>query len=131
VVRKNLAQGQSIRLEDLEEGMRDAAFRDGARMLSSLLKQMSDCDGDVLCPVCQQKMDRDGIRVKQLTSLLGEGTVSRAYYSCRQPGCNGHRLPKDELLDISDTSFSPGLRRLMARLGSHDSFESGRLDRKA
>jgi len=131
VVRKHFAQGQTIGLEDLEEGMRDAALRDGARMLSSLLKQLPDADGEVLCPVCQQKMTGDGIRVKQLTSLLGEGTVSRAYYSCQQPGCNGHRLPKDELLDISGTSFSPGLRRLMARLGSHDSFESGRLDLRA
>ena len=118
-------------MEDLEEGMREAALRDGSRMLSALLSQIPDSDKQVLCPVCQQQAYRDGTRTKQLISLLGEGSVSRTYYSCRQPGCPGHCFPKDEYLDINDTSFSPGLRRLMARLGSHDSFEAGSQDLKA
>ena len=111
--------------------MREAALRDGSRMLSTLLSQLPDCDSQILCPVCQNQAYRDGTRTKQLVSLLGEGSVSRTYYSCHQPGCPGHRFPKDEYLDITDTSFSPGLRRLMARLGSRDSFEVGYQDLKA
>ena len=110
--------------------MREAALRDGSRMLSTLLSQLPDCDSQVLCPICQHQAYRDGTRTKQLVSLLGEGSVSRTYYSCHQPGCPGHRFPKDEYLDITDTSFSPGLRRLMARLGSRDSFEAGSQDLK-
>lgn len=111
--------------------MREAALRDGSRMLSALLSQLQDSDRPVLCPICQHQAYRDGTRAKQLVSLLGEGSVSRTYYSCHQPGCPGHRFPKDEYLDITDTSFSPGLRRLMARLGSRDSFEAGSQDLKA
>jgi hypothetical protein len=80
--------------------------------------------------LCKKPLQRQGLRSKELTSLLGEGVVSRDYYSCITPGCNGHRFPKDEWLDIVNTSFSPGVRRLIARLGSHDSFEVGRQDLK-
>ena len=44
--------------------------------------------------------------------------------------CKEHKFPKDELLDIAGTSFSPGVRRLMAKSGSADAFEKGSLDIK-
>jgi hypothetical protein len=110
--------------------MREAALRDGSRMLSELLAIIPDGTEEVLCPKCGQSMHRQGKREKELVSLLGRGVVSRTYYSCATPGCNSHRFPKDELLDIFKTGFSPGIRRLMARSGSHDSFEAGRLDLK-
>lgn len=36
--------------------------------------------------------------------------------------------PKDQDLDIVGTSFSPGARRMMARVGAKESFENGRAD---
>lgn len=116
-------------MRDLEQGMREAALRDGSRALSKLLSEIPDYYGDgVFCNICSKPMDNLGRRKKGIISLLGEGTISRMYYGCIDPDCEGHRFPKDELLDIAGTSFSPGVRRLMAKSGSDDAFEKGRLD---
>jgi len=37
-------------------------------------------------------------------------------------------LPQDEALDLVGTSFSPGVRRLMGRVGGKESFNEGRID---
>jgi hypothetical protein len=37
-------------------------------------------------------------------------------------------IPKDQDLDIVGTSFSPGIRRMMARVGAKESFDEGRQD---
>jgi hypothetical protein len=74
--------------------MREAALRDGAIALSKVLALIPDNGTKVLCPFCKQPLQREGLRSKKLTSLLGEGVVSRYYYSCITPGCNGHRFPK-------------------------------------
>jgi hypothetical protein len=55
--------------------------------------------------------------------VLAAVRVQLAYYPCGQ-----ERSPKDEELDIVGTSFSPGVRRLMGRVGSKDAFAEGRRD---
>ena len=52
--------------------------------------------------------------------------VNRAYYYCAI--CKRGMAPKDSDLDIVGTSFSPGLRRLMARVGGKEAFDEGRRD---
>ena len=37
-------------------------------------------------------------------------------------------IPKDHNLDIVDTSFSPGVRRMMGQVGGKEPFEEGRRD---
>jgi hypothetical protein len=37
-------------------------------------------------------------------------------------------LPQDAALDLAHTSFSPGVRRLMGRVGGKESFNEGRRD---
>jgi hypothetical protein len=68
----------------------------------ALIPDIPDNGTKVLRPFCKRPLQREGLRSKKLTSLLGEGVVSRYYYSCITPGCNGHRFPKDECLDISN-----------------------------
>ena len=131
VVRRNIRQGTIPEMEEIERGMREAALRDGSRALSMLLREIPDCyEKDVICTVCGKLMDNLGRREKEIISLLGEGTVSRMYYECTVPDCKEHRFPKDEMLDISNTSFSPGVRRLMAKSDSNDAFGKGGLDLK-
>ena len=65
-------------------------------------------------------------RVKKLTTVLSEVVVNRAYYHCRE--CGRGIIPKDKNLDIENTSFSPGVRRMMARVGAKESFDDGRQD---
>jgi hypothetical protein len=65
-------------------------------------------------------MEDLGIRSKNIVRLIGEGTITRKYYEC---GCGNHILPKDELLDIVGTSYTPGVRRVVSQLAACDSFE--------
>jgi len=109
--------------------MRAASLKDGAAALSSLLSKMNDpAPGTVRCPKCMSSMASRGRRGKELTTLLGSTTLERPYYECMSPGCNGRFFPKDVLLDVEDTGFSPGVRRLMARSGARDSFAKGEED---
>jgi hypothetical protein len=65
-------------------------------------------------------------RIKQVTTVLSNMGVKRAYYYCSS--CGRGILPKDKDLDIENTSFSPGVRRMMARVGAKESFDDGRTD---
>ena len=116
-------------MNEIETGMREAALRDGSKALSVLLSEMPDHGVEgVLCNICSSQMDIIGRRDKNIISLLGEGVLSRMYYECTNKTYASHRFPKDESLDISNTSFSPGVRRLMAKSGSNSAFEKGSID---
>jgi hypothetical protein len=106
-------------MEALEQGMRAAAMKDGAAALTNLLRSITE-SGPLACPDCHALMESHGRRSKEIVTLLGEVCMDRRYYLC--PNCEGHGFPKDTLLDVEHTSFSPGIRRLMARSGSRDSF---------
>ena len=63
-------------------------------------------------------------RDKQLLTALSAVAVKRAYYHCEQ--CQAGVIPKDHNLDIVDTSFSPGVRRMMGQVGGKEPFEGYR-----
>ena len=65
-------------------------------------------------------------REKELTTVLSPVKVRRAYYHCDL--CEGGVIPKDRALDIMDTGFSPGVRRMMGQVGGKEVFEDGRMD---
>lgn len=65
-------------------------------------------------------------RTKKVITVLSQVSVQRAYYHCSD--CQKGRIPKDQELDIEETSFSPGVRRMMARVGAKESFEDGKED---
>lgn len=67
-----------------------------------------------------------GYRAKGVTTVLSPIKIQRACYHCRE--CKRCITPKDRELDIEGTSFSPGVRRMMARVGAKESFEEGRCD---
>ena len=69
-------------------------------------------------------------RRKHLQTILGDVQVRRAYYHCAQCPEEGGRgvIPKDQELDVVGTSFSPGMRRLMARVGAQEPFDAPRQD---
>jgi len=102
--------------------MLQAARQGGAGVLSTLLAhwQQHAPREVVLCP-CGQRMRSQGIKAKQLLTTLGQVPLGRALYQCGQ--CHQTRFPDDERLDVVGTSYSPGVRRLMARAGSQAQFE--------
>ncbi len=65
-------------------------------------------------------------RGQDVVTVLSRIRVRRAYYHCTD--CRTGTLPKDSDLDIVSTSFSPGVRRLMARVGGKEAFDEGRRD---
>jgi hypothetical protein len=59
-----------------------------------------------------------------LLTALGKVKFERAYYVC--PQCRQGHIPRDRELDVEGTECSPGVRRMMAVVGSESSFEQGR-----
>lgn len=68
-------------------------------------------------------------RSKQVLTVLFPVRLERAYYRCAS--CHEGVIPKDIELDIVATSFSPGVRRLMGRVGGKEPFDEGRADLEA
>jgi hypothetical protein len=69
-----------------------------------------------------RKHEKKEKRTKQIVSLLGEGNIARNYYECEK--CNNHMIPKDILLGIENTSFTPGVVFAASKLSGCDSFKS-------
>lgn len=67
-----------------------------------------------------------GYRGKQILTVLSSVEVQRAYYHC--PDCQEGLVPKDQELDVVGSSFSPGVRRMMGRVGAKQPFALGRSD---
>jgi hypothetical protein len=67
-----------------------------------------------------------GYRSKQILTVLSSVEVQRAYYHC--PNCESGWMPKDQELDVVGSSFSPGVRRMMGRVGAKQPFAQGRRD---
>jgi hypothetical protein len=66
-------------------------------------------------------MSSRGRRAKGLLTTLGTVPFARSFYQCDQ--CSRSRFPDDEHLDIVNTAYSPGVRRLRARAGGQTQFE--------
>jgi hypothetical protein len=71
-------------------------------------------------------MSSRGRRSKGLLTTLGRVPFARSFYQCK-PCAQGY-FPDDERLDIVQTTYSPGVRRLMARAGSQSQFEQAAED---
>jgi hypothetical protein len=65
-------------------------------------------------------------RRKALLTVLAPVQVQRAYYHCDD--CAEGVIPKDQALDIVGTSYSPGVRRMLGRVGGKEPFDEGRRD---
>jgi Uncharacterised protein family (UPF0236) len=63
-------------------------------------------------------------RRRQLLTVLGPVEFERAYYVC--PHCHQGQSPRDRELDVEGTHCSPGVRRMMAVVGSEASFQHSR-----
>ena len=59
-----------------------------------------------------------------MLTAVGPVEVSRPYYWC--PDCHAGQFPADVELDIENTEFSPGVRRMQALVGQEAPFGHGR-----
>jgi hypothetical protein len=97
--------------------------RAGAEILGRLLSQSSGQSGQTPC-ACGHAAHYHDTRPKQLLTALGPVRFQRSYYVC--PRCHQGQSPRDRELDVEGVSCSPGVRRMLAVVGSESSFDQGR-----
>ena len=83
----------------------------------------SDHVGPTLPCACGQSARYAGRNDKTFESVLGSLTLSRAYYHCEP--CKAGFYPRDRTLGLQDGSLSPGVLRMVGRVGAMVSFEEG------
>lgn len=122
-----LAARQSPDFEAWETLVLQAARQSGAGVLGCLLTHWQQhAPTEVVLCQCGRRMSSRGRRAKELLTTLGRVPFGRSFYQCGP--CHRSRFPDDERLDIRNTTYSPGVRRLMARAGSQAQFEQAAAD---
>ena len=114
-----------IDLEAVEMAVRSALHRAGAAALTELLRFPAPPADQRAVPCrCGRKAHYRELRTKSVLTAVGRVQVSRPYYGC--PACHAGRFPADVELDIENTEFSPGVRRMQAMVGQAAPFDHGR-----
>jgi hypothetical protein len=123
VIFKGLRKSGQFDLEAVEMATRAASHQLGAQVLERLLSAPAEFELTVVCD-CGQAARFHQMRAKQVMTVLGPITIERPYYLC--PHCRAGSSPRDRELDVEGVSCSPGVRRMMAVVGSELSFEQSR-----
>lgn len=116
-------------MEASETAVRAAMHKLGGRLLEAVLNadrgayrgSRIDCGGG-------HQAEFMGYRDKRLQTVLCQIELERAYYYCAP--CQGGVIPKDVELDVAGSGFSPGVRRMMGRVGAKEAFDEGQRDLK-
>jgi hypothetical protein len=116
-------------LEAVEMLVRSALHQAGAAALTELLQFPAPAaEQRRLRCHCGHSASYRGLRSKPVLTAVGPVEVSRPYYLCSH--CHTGQFPADAELDIEDTEFSPGVRRMQATVGQEVPFEHGRQQMK-
>ena len=110
-----------------EYQVRDSVHRIGARLIEKLIEAEGkgyqgirlDCNGF-------HSYRYMGDIEKEIITVLGAIRIKRSYYYDAE--CRKGRYPKDEALDIVDSFCTPGVKRMMGRVGAKESFAAGEED---
>ena len=103
--------------------VRSAMHQAGTCALTELLRFPAPEQRAIPCR-CGQQADYRELRSKSVLTAVGVVQVSRPYYLCAH--CQEGQFPADRELDIVNTGFSPGVRRMQALVGQDASFDHGR-----
>ncbi len=114
-----------VDLEATEMAVRSAMHQAGAAVLTHLLQFASPPPElrHIAC-ACGQEACYRGLRTKPILTAVGWTELTRPYYLC--PHCHSGQFPADAELDMGNTEFSPGVRRMQAMVGQDAAFEHGR-----
>jgi len=113
-------------LEAVEMAVRAAMHRAGSAALTELLQlpaPATEQERTIAC-ACGQRAHYRELRCKPVLTVVGPVQVSRPYYLCGH--CHQGQFPADVELDIENTEFSPGVRRMHALVGQGEPFDQGR-----
>jgi hypothetical protein len=112
-------------LEAVEVALRTALHQAGAVALSHLLRfpEPAAEQRTIPCSCGHQARYRE-LRSRRVLTALGAVEITRPWYLC--PHCHQGQFPVDRQLDIENTDFSPGVRRMHALVGQQVPFDHGR-----
>ena len=104
---------------------RAALHQAGASALSQLLRfrEPPEQQRSLPCSCGRQARYRE-LRSRRVLTALGMVEITRPWYLC--PHCHQGQFPADQELDIENTEFSPGVRRMQALVGQDTPFDQGR-----
>ena len=112
-------------LEAIEMAVRSAMHQAGAAALTELLQFPTPAADKRRLPCsCGHQAHYRELRSKPVLTAVGTVEVVRPYYLC--PHCHSGQFPADVELDMEDTEFSPGVRRMQAMVGQEAPFDHGR-----
>jgi len=112
-------------MEVLESAVRAAMHRAGAAALTQLLQFPVPAGDQRNIPCgCGHQARYQELRSKPVLTAVGQAKTSRPYYLCAD--CHHGQFPADVELDIVNTEFSPGVRRMQALVGQEAPFDHGR-----
>ena len=124
--RDNARSGR-IDLESFETHIRSSMHGIGSIMLEKLLNaDGGDYRGRTIPCGNGHVFEFIEYRDKGLLTVLGNVKVKRAYYYDKE--CKTGICPKDNALGVEGTSISPGVQRIMARVGAYRPFGLGEED---
>lgn len=109
--------------------VRSAMHHAGAAVLTELLQFPAPAADQRRLPCsCGHQAHYRELRSKPVLTAVGNVEVARPYYLCSH--CHAGQFPADVELDIEDTEFSPGVRRMQAVVGQEAPFDHGRQQMK-
>jgi len=112
-------------LEAVEMAFRAALHHAGASALSHLLRFGVPTQQKRTLPCsCGHEARYREQRSRRVLTALGAVEITRPWYLC--PHCHQGQFPADHELDIENTDFSPGVRRMHALVGQQEPFDHGR-----
>lgn len=115
---------EGISLGELESAVKADSLKIAGRILQQKLNtDNSDYRGPSLPCQCGGTARYVGRRPKNVTSVLGDLILERAYYHCST--CGTGFSPRDRALGLDQGSLSPGVTRMVALVGANTSFEDG------
>lgn len=116
-------------LESLEIHIRSAMHEVGSKMLEKLLNSDGgDYRGRTLPCAQGHVFEFKEYRAKEILTVLGLVTIQRAYYHDEK--CGQGYCPKDRVLNVEETCWSPGVKRIMGKVGAYRPFGLGQEDIK-
>jgi hypothetical protein len=125
IVFQDLRKTGRLDLEAVEMAIRSAMHQAGAVALSRLLRcEPPGPDQREIPCSCGHNARYREIRSRHVLTAVGTVEFLRPWYLCTH--CHNGQFPDDVNLDVEKTDLSPGVRRMLALVGSETSFDHGR-----
>ena len=117
-------------LEAIEMAVRSAMHQAGAAALdrTAAIPSPGCRPADHCLALAATRLVTRNCVPSRFLTAVGKVEVSRPYYLC--PHCHTGQFPADVELDIENTEFSPGVRRMQAVVGQAAPFDHGRQQMK-